>query len=671
MARSKRIHIDIETYSELNIKDTGPYRQVEHPSTEIIFVGYKIHNAPPKIWWSCVRGSTMPDDLREALDDSSYELAAHNASYERIMLSGPPGKKLGFKERWLGWSRWVCTMAKALMVGLPASLEKCADALSLEQRKDTKGKMAMLAITKPDKKGKRVLRSHSPEKYKITAQYCLQDVEVEYAIDKYLPDLTPFERYQVWVLDKEINQRGIQVDMPVVKKIHEFAELYKAELTADFVARTGLKPTQNVKLVEYFNTNFNLGIDNVRKSTLEDAYKASEKGSELSEILGIKMSLSKASTSKYSKILKVACKDDRLRGMLEYHKAATGRWAGKIVQMQNLTKETHTLQQGQIIRMLKSSNYEEFRLLYPDVYEAFKRCLRGVFVAKRGHRFAIADLSQIEARVILWLAGDYAGLQAFADGIDMYKREACGVYEAMEGRKYTLEEITKEMRTIGKVASLALGFQGGAGAFLSMAEIYGVVVDEKTANIIKNAWRKANPKIVNMWSDLENACIRAIETGQPQRSSRCLIQKVKEYLVIQLPSGRRLFYFRPSTYMATVKYKKEGKDASFTKLAIKYWGVKSVDGGATKYQEITTHGGKLTENITQACARDKIAFDMLNMKKAGHNIVLTVHDEIIIEEKDKNSLTIDPYNDIMRIPPEWMSDMPLDADGFCGRRYNK
>jgi DNA polymerase len=671
--RKERIVIDLEVYSDLNIRDTGPYKQAEHPSTDIIFVGYKIHTGPTKVWWSCKKTAVMPEDLREALEDvNRYDLVAHNAAYDRLMLVSPAGERLGFKKRWLKWNRWVCTLARCLMIGVPASLDKAAKALNLSEQKDNKGKAAMLAICKPDRKGKRVLRAHAMDKYKISAEYCGQDINTTYAVDKYIPDLTDYERFNVWCMDKRINERGLQVDMKTVNRIFEYAERYKEELTDQFREATGLNPTQNAKVLAYLQEN-GMDIDNVRAATLAEEFDKLEEG-DLKDTLAIKMSLSKASTSKYTKIRKVVCADNRLRGMLEYHKAGTGRWAGKIVQLQNLTKETLTLQQSQIIRMVNSCTYEEYCLLYPDVYESFKRCLRGVFVAKDGYRLAVADLSQIEARVILWHARDEAGLEAFASGQDMYKREAIGVYKTLEGKDYTIDEVTSEMRAIGKVASLALGFQGGKGAFLQMAQNFGITVSEEDAEKIKVAWRNANPKIVKMWRDVEDACIKAVEGREAHYAARCKIQKVKDYLVIQLPSGRRLFYFKPEVFMSTFKYTKDGEEKSFTKEAIRYMGVKAVNGGAPMYQWITTHGGKLVENIVQGCARDKIAFDMVAFDKRKGNmnkIVLTVHDEIIIEETDKNTFDIEQYNAIMRVVPPWLKGMPLDADGFCARRYNK
>lgn len=674
MKRSKRLHIDLEVYSESNLKDTGVARQIEDLTTEVIFFAYKIEQQPTKIWCP-IFGEEAPEELLATLDDESFDLVAHNAAYEKLMLSSHVGSKLGLKKRWFPWKRWVCTMAKALMMGVPGSLEKCAEALALEHKKDTKGKRSMLKITKPDKHGKRILPDDAPEDYERCRVYCLQDVDVEAEVDHYLPDLTNHERFKVWVMDKEINERGVFVDVPTIKRIFEFAGHYKEDLTEEFISLCGLKPTQNLKLKDYFAER-GLVLPNMTKDVVLAALPDVE-DLEIKRLLTIRLNLSKASTSKYTKILQMVCSDDRIKNVLTYHGAGTGRWAAVGVQVQNLTKETKLLQQDQIIRMVNSSTYEQFRMMFPDTYDAFKSCLRGVFCAKPRHRLAVSDLCQIEARVIKWLADDDKGLEDFAAGKDVYVLAACGIYEILEGKSFLEEEIQPHQRTIGKVAELALGFAGGKGAFLNMAKIYGVIISEEDAESIKVAWRKSNSKITQMWREVEEAAIMATEGRRVHRAAHCKFQRVRQdsgldCLVVELPSGRRLFYYKPETYMSTFTYTNKDKEVKeITKKALRYWGVKSEGTGAKKYRLIDTHGGKLVENLVQAIARDVLAFHMLILKDGEGDIVLHVHDEVVIETQEHNALSVDKFCDTMSIVPEWLPGIPLAADGFCSRRYNK
>lgn len=694
-----RVHIDLEVYSEIDLPTRGTYIYANDPSTEIICLYYKINDEPIK-GWKFRQGQELPEDLVYALTHpEEYDLVAHNAEFEKVVLSGPAGQAIGIEPEWVKWERWICTRAKAFTYGLPSSLDKCSKALGLADLKDAKGKKLIKLLSMPVAYKKkaykrteaenrekvngeflyhlddkdyfyyRVLPEHDPEAYEQFYEYCDQDVAVEYGIDKALWDIRAAER-ELWIADKYTNELGVKIDVPLVRRVLEYAERFKQELTEEFRHITEINPTQGAAFLKWLKARGH-DLPNAQMAVLKEylANNVDNMAEEVKRAFEVRMLLSKASLSKYQKMLDMADPHDhRLRGCLEYHGAATGRWAARGFQIQNLTKENDNFKQNKIIRDVMQYDYETMLMVYGDLYQAFKCCLRGCIIAEKGHKLAVPDFSQIEARVLPWLAGDNEKLDAFRqidkdpDAPDIYMIAAAKIY----GKE--AKDVIKSERQIGKIAELALGYMGGKGAFINFALIYGVEVDEEFAESIKLAWRQANQKVCQLWYELEDKVKKTIVDRKRYRVGEHLqVQRYEDFLLIVLPSGRCLFYYKPNVVKQMMPWGSE-------KDCIEYWGVKSPSGkpGGKVYGPILTHGGKLTENVTQAAARDALAEPYVKLHNKGFRVPFHVHDEIVCEvPAEEANLKFKEICATMCTNPEWAKGLPLTADGWVDDRYNK
>jgi len=655
-----RLHIDVEAYSECDLKRSGLYRYAADPSTELLVVCYCIDDGPVVTWFPYAHilgwitlgwegpyltGVQAPAALLKAIN-AGATVCAHNAQFERLILSGHVGKRHGFPV--IPPEQMLCTAAKAASAGLPRSLEDAANAIGSFPKKAV-GRMNMLQLAKPRTgKDKRYTIEAFPEKYKELALYCLDDVLAERDLDNRLPDLSASEQ-RVWELDQKINDRGICVDLPAVADAQALIDEYKAYLEERCRELTGCDPTQTGKLAEWVRANGYPNLPDMQAPTVIEALSDPACPENIRTVLKIRSTHAMKAVSKYTSMERAAGEDGRLRGMHLYYGAGTGRWAGLLVQLQNMfrpvIKDADTA-----IGAFKARSLELVRFLYGvDPMKVFASCVRGMLVPSEGKDLLALDFAAIEARVLAWLAGQRDVLAVFAGHGKIYEYTAAKIYN---GR---IETVTSEQRFIGKVACLALGYGGGRMAFAKMAKQYGVDISEDQAEGIKNDWRDANPFIVKLWYDLESAAKAAIRQpgiafGIP---SKKVIFKVEgECLLMRLPSGRRLSYLQP-------ELDAEGQ--------VTYMGI---DTYTRQWKRVSTYGGKLTENAVQAIARDLLVSGMFNLEAAGYPIVLTVHDEIV-SEVDEGFGSVNAAARLMCKLPEWAAGLPVQAEGWRGKRYRK
>lgn len=669
------LSIDIETFSSVDLKKSGVYKYTEAPDFEILLIGHALDDGPVQIIDMAGINDFGPDpddallvyDFVKALYNPEYLKTAHNANFERVCLQ----KYFSID---LPIDQWRCTMAQASMLGFPLGLDAAAKCLKLEAQKSAAGKALIKYFTVPCKPTKvnggrtRNLPDDAPEKWKEFIEYCKQDVTVEREIKKKVDffQQPEFER-RLWILDQKINDRGIRIDKSFVENVIKIDTDSRRELTRRAIELTGLEnPNSRDQLIEWLSEE-GLQADNLQKQNIPDLLKQTDSET-IKEVLAIRGQMSKTSIKKYKTMLAGLCADDRFRGLFQYYGAnRTGRWAGRLVQVQNLPRIS--IEDIDVARnCIIENRADDLEMLYGNVSLTLSELIRTSFIAAPGHRLIVTDFSAIEARVIAWLSGEKWRLEVFKTHGRIYEASASAMF------RIPLEEITKTSpyRQKGKIAELALGYQGGAGALATMDQqeahkdnhknwhrslhgLNGSRLDEAELPDIVRRWRKANPAIVNYWYRVQDAAIEAI-----QGARICLPHGIKMFtekgiFFIQLPSGRKLSYLRPKLrpgyYGQEIYY--EGMDQT-----TKQW----------KLQQ--TYGGKLVENMTQAIARDLLAEKMLSLDRANYFIVGHVHDEIISDMPASHG-SIDEVNKIMAEPLSWTAGLPLSADSFETDYYKK
>lgn len=651
------LFLDTESYSECDIK-RGTYRYAADPSTEVTLLTYAIDAKTVKCWdLSKLQG--MPKDLELALDKvyaGEATIAAHNVMHDRIMLRDVLGHDIPI-------SRWVCTMGLALAHSLPAGLAELGRVLGLpaDMQKDKDGKRLINLFCKPRPKNCKARRadhySH-PEDWQLFVDYAIRDAETMRECFWKLPSWNGHIDRKVWELDQRINDRGFAVDVEFAQAALLADRKHKLGLSAQMAAATGGvvgSATQRTATLEYINRLMPAGgeLPDLTGSRVEMLLADTEPGTALHELLSLRLDASSTTAAKY-KVVVASETEGRLRGGLRYCGAArTGRWSGRMFQPQNMARPSqkeHTILQG--IEALKLGVED---LVVDDMTATLTSALRGVIIAPPGKKLVVADLSNIEGRVLAWLAGEEWKLQAFRDvdagrGHDIYvlaySRSFGVTPEAVLENKTSGDG---KMRQIGKVMELALGYQGGVNAFDSMAAIYRLDLEGVDLQGIVNAWRKANPKIKAFWYDMENACKRVLMGAEPVRVGHIRVSKEGRWLRLLLPSGRSLCY--PSAKLEDGKITYMGQD-QYTR----------------KWKRLETYSGKIAENLAQAVARDIMAHGMLLAEQAGLEVVLTVHDELLTETVD---WTVDTLVQCMAAVPTWATGLPLAAAGFETTRYKK
>lgn len=649
---TKRLHIDIETYSGESLADCGVHRYAEHPDFQILLFAYAFDEAPVTVV-DLAQGATLPAPVLRALTDPKVVKVAHNATFERTCIGRMLGKELDPLQ-------WECTMAQCARCGLPLSLGEAAKALGLEVQKMTEGKKLIKQFCLPHEAtllggSERVLPTDDLKGWQTFKDYCRMDVEVERELDKALAWLEPTQDEKaLYALDQRINDRGVLVDMTLVDNAVRMDTIYKARLNVEAQQITGLSnPNSATQLREWLGGRTGLQLDTLRKADLPDI-KGSTEDEDVHRVLQIRAEMAKTSNKKYEAMQKTVCRDSRVRGLLQYHGTRTGRWAGRLVQMQNLP-QNHISDLGLARELLRDGDMDAMSLCYGNVPDTLSQLIRTAFVAPDGETFAVCDFSAIEARVLAWLAGEEWVLEVFRGHGKIYEATAAQMYGC------SVEEISKTdpRRQKGKIAVLALGYQGGTGALAAMGGERMGLSAEDMAGIVRD-WRKANPHIVKCWANIETAAQRCVTTGIDQKVYGLIFHRRPEdgTMTIQLPSGRLLCYRSMTT----------GTNR-FGNGSLKYRGVNSA---TNQWGWIETYGGKLTENIVQAIARDCLAHTLLALDRNGYPTVFHVHDEVVCEvPKEEGPEALKEIQKIFADVPDWAEGLPLKGAGYVTDYYLK
>ena len=640
----QHLSIDIETYSSVNLQKAGVYKYAESPDFDILLFGYSVDGgAVQVIDLAC--GEKIPAEIVDALSDESVIKWAFNAQFERVCLSN-------YLETWLSPDSWHCTMVWSATLGLPLSLEGVGAVLGLEKQKLTEGKNLIKYFcvpcvpTKTNGGRTRNLPQHDMEKWEKFKAYNLRDVETEMSIQKKLscfpvPD-TIWDEYH---LDQEINDRGIGLDMTLVEQAIAIDSISRKNLTQQIQNLTDLDNPNSVAQMKGWLSDNGLEMDTLGKKAVAETLKTAPK--RLADVLSLRQQLANSSVKKYTAMQTAVCKDSRARGMFQYYGAnRTGRFAGRIIQLQNLP-QNHMSDLADARALVRIGNYDALELLYDDIPDTLSQLIRTAFVPQDGRKFIVADFSAIEARVLAWLAGEKWRMQVFADGKDIY----CSSASQMFGVPVEKHGINGHLRQKGKIAELALGYGGSVGALKSMGALEMGLTEEELQPLV-NAWRNANPMITALWWDIDRAVKTTVREHIPTEVAGLKFTYESGFLFMRLPSGRRLAYVKPRMGIN-----------QFGSESVTYEGV----GATKKWERLESYGPKFCENAIQAIARDILMYAMQTLRNCS--IVAHVHDELIIEADRRMSLSA-VCEQMGRTPP-WAKGLLLRADGYECDFYKK
>ncbi|MDU5525589.1 MAG: DNA polymerase, partial [Clostridioides difficile] len=621
----KKLSIDLETYSSVDLGKSGVYKYAESGDFEILLFAYSIDDGEVKVI-DLASGEIIPEEILSALSDESIEKWAFNANFERVCLSRFLGKRLKPQG-------WYCTMIWSAYIGLPLSLEKVGEVLKLDKQKMNEGKALIKYFSIPCKQTKtngmrtRNLPHHDLEKWSTFKEYNKRDVETEMAIKKKLSAFPiPHSEWENYWIDQNINDRGILIDEVLVDSAIKLDEILRDENMDRAIELTGLEnPNSPLQLKEWLNKK-GLEIDSLAKKDVESALKNTE--GDIKEVLELRQELSKSSVRKYDAMKNVKGKDNRARGLIQFYGAnRTGRYSGRLIQVQNLRR--NNLKDLELARSLvKNRDYETMEILYESPSDILSQLIRTAFIPKDGTRFIISDFSAIEARVLAWLAGEQWVLDAFENGEDIYCRTASRMF----GMPVEKHGVNGHLRQKGKIATLACGYQGALGALKAMGGIEMGLSEDELQSIV-DSWREANPNIVSLWWDIDSVVKRVVKTRGKEEYKNLVISYEKGILFIELPSKRRLAY--PKAKIGTNRF--GGESVVYEGIVV-----------GNKWDKIESYGGKFVENIVQAIARDILAEAMMRLEKKGFNIVMHIHDEVVIES---DSSSIEEINEIMSLVP--------------------
>lgn len=660
------LSIDIETFSSIDLKKAGLHKYVQAPDFQVMLFAYSLDGAPVQVV-DLAQGERVPYDVLQAAGDPSVLNRAYNAPFEWYCLSRWLGSRID-PNAWL--PQWRCTMLHGLYCGYTAGLAATAVALGLPEDKRKMGIGGSLirtfcvpcTPTKTNGNRTRTLPHHEPEKWALFKEYCKQDVVTEMEVERRLSAFpVPDAEQKLWELDQAINARGVAVDLSLINGALHCSELVTGELMKEAVQLSGLNNPKSIKqLTAWLTEETGDEIPDLQKATVAGLIKTVDSDA-ARRMLEIRQELAKTSVQKYSAMREAVCEDGRVRGLLQFYGAnRTGRWAGRLVQVQNLPKNfLVTLAHAR--DCVIGRKMDALRVIYGNIPDTLSQLIRTAFVPSPGHTFDVADFSAIEARVIAWLAGEQWRLDVFASHGKIYEASASQMFGT------PIELITKgnpeyALRQKGKIAELALGYQGGPGALITMGALNMGLTEEELPEIVSR-WRSSNKRIVDLWFSLENAALEVMRTGQPVGIRGLLVaregdyQTGQDFLTITLPSGRKLFYVKP--FLQLNKFDKE---------AIHYWGV---DQKTRRWEVSSTYGGKLVENVVQAIARDCLAVSMARLAAAGYPTVMHVHDEVILERPGDGEADLADAISIMGQPIPWAPGLLLRADGFTTKFYKK
>lgn len=651
------LHIDLETYSSVNLKESGLYKYVQSDDFQILLFAYAYDDEPVRIVDLALE-ETIPPQVIYDLNNPSVIKMAHNAAFEYYCLQ---------KFFVTNLRQWRCTMVHALYCGFPASLDSVGNALGFPQDKRKMGIGRNLiryfcvpcAASKTNGGRTRNMPWHAPDRWFLFKEYCLQDVVVERTIYQTLKQYpVPEEEWNNWYLDQQINMTGAAIDMDLVNGALAISDQSKEELSGRAKKITGLdNPNSVAQLKQWIENNSDLQLDNLNKATVAELLANTSEENAITEMLKLRTEMGKTSVKKYTAMKNCACNDNRVRGLLQFYGAnRTGRYAGRLVQIQNLPK--NFLGTLDIARdFVKHQRIDAIKMIYGNIPDTLSQLIRTAFVPGEGCHFVVADFSAIEARVIAWLAGEQWRLDVFNTHGKIYEASASAMFGV------PIETIAKgqpnyKLRAKGKVAELALGYGGGSGALINMGALNMGLSEEELPDIVKR-WRASSRRIYDFWYKVEAAAQEAIEYGTITSLDHGItFSRDRNFLFITLPSGRSLFYNRPMLR----PNERNSKEIFFMGL----------NQSNKKWAEISTWGGKLVENIVQAVARDLLCNAIKNLMEAGYVINFHIHDEVILEvPDDDHSKNLEDAIRRMCALPAWANGLPLNADGFDHASYYK
>lgn len=642
------LSIDLETYSDQPLAKTGVYRYVESPDFEILLFAYSLDGGSvQQIDLAC--GEKIPSEILSALEDETVTKWAFNANFERICLSRFLGYPTG---DYLEPDSWKCSMVWAAYMGLPLSLEGVGAVLGLEKQKLTEGKDLIkyfcqpCAPTKSNGQRTRNLPEHAPDKWLAFKRYNIRDVETEMSIQARLSKYpVPDSVWEEYHLDQEINDRGVGLDMELVRQAIQMDGRSRSELTQAMKELTSLDNPNSVQQMKQWLADNGVKTDTLGKKAVAELLKTAPP--ELQKALTLRQQLAKSSVKKYQAMETAVCADGRARGMFQFYGAnRTGRWAGRIIQMQNLP-QNHLDDLSEARGLVRVGDFDALEMLYEDVPDTLSQLIRTAFVPQENRKFIVADFSAIEARVIAWLAGEKWRQDVFAEGKDIY----CASASQMFGVPVEKHGVNGHLRQKGKIAELALGYGGSVGALKAMGALeMGLQEDELPALV--SAWRQANPKIVQFWWAVDRAVMGAVTHKTTTKTHGIIFSARNGMLFITLPSERSLAYVKPK-----IGENRFGGDC------ITYEGV----GGTKKWERMESYGPKFVENIVQATSRDILCYAMQTLRCCS--IVMHIHDEVVIEADRRISLQT--VCDQMGRTPPWASGLQLRADGYETDFYKK
>lgn len=651
----QELGIDIETYSSNDLPSCGVYKYVEAEDFTILLFAYSVDGGPVTCC-DFAQGEELPEEILEALRDPKVVKTAFNAAFERICIS-----------KYYGWplmdpAQWRCTMVRAARMGLPLSLGQCGEVLKLADGKMKEGAALIRYFSCPTRKKDgtivRHLPSDAPDRWEVFVKYNIRDVEVEQAILKIVRRLEPADfDEELYTVDQLINDRGVMIDRQLVDNAARFDEEYKQHLLAEAQELSGMdNPNSPSQIKEYLQKVTGQVFQSLNKKSLDDIEDSLKYWPKARKVLALRREMGKTSNKKYCAMQQCVCSDGRIHGLLQFCGAArTGRWAGRLVQVQNLP-QNHLQDLDYARNLVKAGDLEDFELNYGNPTQVLSELIRTAFVAKPGCTFHVCDFSAIEARVIAWLAGETWVLDVFRKGGDIY----CATASQMFGVPVEKHGANAELRQKGKIAVLALGYGGGVSALEAMGGSRMGLSQQEEKDIMLR-WREANPKIVKLWKVIELAAIRALQTGETITINRGIeVGRHWGCLTIKLPSGRTICYPRASIGIE----RNDGWRGDHP--IIEYEGLNQI---TKKWEKIRTYGGKLAENVVQSIARDILGIVILRAYRESLNIVFHIHDEIIVEAEAGQ--TLKDVEALFSEPISWCTDLPLKGAGYSTPYYLK
>lgn len=648
MMNLKSIAWDLETYSSVDLAKCGVYRYCESEDFEILLAAYSVDGGAVRVV-DLACGEKLPEEILDALEDETVEKWSYNSQFERICLSRFLGYPAG---NYLAPASWRCSMVWASTLGLPRSLESVGAVLGLEKQKLTEGKDLIRYFCVPCRPTKanggrmRNLPEHAPEKWERFKAYNLRDVETEMQIQERLSRFpVPASIWEEYHLDQEINDRGIGVDMELVRQAIAVDARSRERLTAAMRELTELENPNSVQQMKQWLADQGMETDTLGKKAVAELVKTAPEP--LREVLSLRQQLAKSSVKKYAAMENAVCADGRAHGMFQFYGAnRTGRFSGRLIQLQNLYKNTMP-DLAQARALVRSGNYEALSMLYEDIPDTLSQLIRTAFVPQDGRKLIVADFSAIEARVLAWLAGEKWVLEVFEKGGDIYCETAARMFHC----RVEKHGENAELRQKGKQATLSCGYGGSVGALKAMGALEAGMTEEELQPLV-DSWRAANPNIVRFWWDVDRAVKECVKMRIPTETHGLRFDYRSAMLFITLPSGRRLAYVKPRI-----------GENQFGGESVTYMGV----GGTKKWERLESYGPKFVENIVQGTARDILCYAMRTLRNCA--IVAHVHDEIIIEADRRMSLSA-VCEQMGRTPP-WAKGLKLRADGYECEFYQK